>query len=181
MTIRLATPEDAGAIAEIYAPYVTGSAVSFETEPPDAAMVRERMAAGDGLYPWLVFEEPDGTIAGYAYATQFRARRAYRFTVEATVYVRGDRHGRGIGARLYETLFALLTDQGFTQAIVAITLPNDPSIKLHRAQGFTEAGVYRDVGHKLAEWRSVAIWQRPLAPPAANPAEPRPVHEAWRG
>lgn len=174
MTIRFATPDDAAAIAEIYAPYVTGSAVSFETEPPDEATVRARMETGDGLYPWLVCCDPDETVSGYAYATQFRARRAYRFTVEATVYVREGRHGRGIGAQLYEKLFALLTAQGFTQVIVAITLPNEPSIKLHRAQGFAEAGIYRDVGYKFGEWRSVAIWQRPLASSGADPVEPRP-------
>lgn len=178
MTIRLATPDDAAAIAEIYAPYVTGTAVSFETDPPDAAAIRTRMGAGDGLYPWLVCCEADGAIAGYAYATQFRPRPAYRFTVEATVYVREGRHGRGIGAGLYEKPFALLTRQGFTQAIAAITLPNEASIRLHRAQGFIEAGVYRDVGYKFGEWRSVAIWQRPLAPAADDSLEPNPIAAA---
>lgn len=175
MTIRFATAEDAAAIASIYAPYVTASAVSFETAAPDEAEMRARIAAGGDFFPWLVAGDHDGAVAGYAYASQFRARPAYRFAVETSVYVGAGRHRQGIGGRLYVALIDLLTRQGFTQAIAAITLPNDASVRLHEAFGFAPAGAYRDVGFKMGEWRTVGLWQRPLAPAAADPAEPRPI------
>ncbi len=173
MRIRLATADDAAAIASIYAPYVTGTAVSFETEAPDAAEMRSRIEAGGDLYPWLVACEADAVV-GSAYACAFRARRAYRFTVETTVYLAADARGRGIGRRLYESLIPMLEAQGFSQAIAAVTLPNEASVRLHEELGFAPAGVYREVGYKLGEWRSVGLWQRPLAPLSDRPEEPRP-------
>jgi GNAT superfamily N-acetyltransferase len=103
--IRAARADDAAAIASIYAPFVRDSAVSFEAEPPGAAAMLERMAEGDGLYPWLVAEE-DGTLAGYAYACAFRSRFAYRFAVETTVYLRQGCEGYGLGSALYRPLLA---------------------------------------------------------------------------
>lgn len=180
MTIRLATADDAAAIAAIYAPYVAESAVSFEMEPPGEEEVRGRILSGGGLYPWLVWDE-GGAIRGYAYAGQFRARRAYRFAVETSAYVTGGHHRHGIGTRLYDRLIETLTAQGFTQAIAAVTLPNDASVRLHEARGFTQAGLYRDVGYKFGAWRTVGLWQRPLAPLTHPAAEPRPVAAVWSG
>ena len=181
MNIRLATAADAAAIAEIYAPYVTGSTVSFEAEPPDAAEMAARIASGGALYPWFVCEAEDGAIAGYASASDFRARHAYRFTVEISVYVGQGSHGRGIGRRLYETLLPLLDAQGFTQAIAAVTLPNEASVALHERLGFVRAGTYERVGFKLGQWLSVGLWQRPLAPLQDDPPEPRPYAELLSG
>ena len=181
MRIRLATVDDAAAIASIYAPYVTGSAVSFETEPPDADEMRVRIEAGAGLYPWLAAVDDDDELLGYAYACAFRARRAYRFSVETTVYVAGRAQRRGVGGALYARLIPMLEAQGFVQAIAAITLPNDASIALHEAHGFRQAGVYREVGWKLGEWRSVGLWQRALAPLPDAPMEPKPVAEVGDG
>ena len=172
MRIRPATPEDAAAIAQIYAPYVTDSAVSFETEPPAADEIEARMKAGADLYPWLSAESEDGGIAGYAYAAPFRTRRAYRFAVETTVYLRAEAQGRGIGRLLYVPLLALLEGQGFTQAIAAIALPNDASVKLHERLGFRHAGTYGQVGFKLGRWWDVGLWQRALAPARDDPGEP---------
>ncbi len=177
MKVRLANPDDAPAIASIYAPYVTASAVSFETEAPDEAEMRARLEAGGRLYPWFVAGDADGTIAGFAYAGAFRARRAYRFAVETSVYVDGALQGQGIGRRLYTSLLPLLEAQGFTQAIAAITVPNAASVRLHEAFGFVPAGLYRDIGYKFGEWRSVGLWQLGLAPPAPQPDEPRPFPE----
>jgi len=174
MRPRAATPDDAAAIAEIYAPFVRGSAVSFETDPPDEAAVRARIEAGGGLYPWLVGEDEDETILGYAYAARFRDRPAYRFTVETSVYLRAGAAGRGLGRRLYEPLLAMLEAQGFTQAIAAITLPNDASVRLHERLGFVLAGTYRQVGWKLGAWHDVGLWQKALARAATPPADPRP-------
>jgi phosphinothricin acetyltransferase len=173
--LRAATENDAAAIAEIYRPYVTDTAVSFETEPPDAEAIRARMAGAGPLYPWFVALDPAGAILGYAYAAAFRTRPAYRFAVETTVYVRRDAHGRGIGRALYERLIDTLERQGFAQAIAAITLPNAASVGLHERLGFVAAGVYRSVGHKLGSWHDVGLWQRPLAEPQIPPTEPLPL------
>ena len=180
MRIRRAIADDAAAIAAIYAPYVEASVVSFETVAPDEAEMRERVAALGTLYPWLVGCDEDGAILGYAYGSAFRTRPAYRFTVETTVYVADGAHRRGIGTILYRRLLALLEAQGFTQAIGAITIPNEASIRLHESLGFTRAGTYESVGFKLGEWRSVGLWQRPLAPMAERPEEPRSVSSVWR-
>jgi len=176
--VRLAVAEDAAAIAAIYAPYVTQSAVSFEAEAPGVEEMRARIAAGGALYPWLVAEE-GGALLGYASASAFRARHAYRFTVETSVYVRDGGQRRGVGGALYSALLPLLGRQGFTQAIAALTLPNDASVKLHERHGFARAGAYENVGHKFGEWRSVGLWQRALAPLVADPAEPQPFALLW--
>ena len=174
--IRAATPADAGAIAAIYAPHVLVGTASFETEAPDAAGMAARMAAGDGLYPWLVAttgpEADDGVVA-YAYATRFRERPAYRFVVETTVYVADAAQRQGAGRLVYEALVDTLRAQGFTQAIGAVALPNEGSIALHEAVGFRRAGVYREVGYKHGQWIDVGYWQCVLHEPATPPVEPR--------
>jgi L-amino acid N-acyltransferase YncA len=177
--LRRAIAEDAGAIAAIYAPYVEGSVVSFETEAPDAAEMGRRIEALGDLYPWLAACDEGGALIGYAYGCAFRTRPAYRFSVETTVYVAEGAHRRGVGSLLYRELLGLLEAQGFTQAIGAITIPNEGSVKLHESLGFVRAGTYEKVGFKLDEWRSVGLWQRPLAPMAARPEEPRPVSAVW--
>lgn len=172
MKLRAATPDDAAAIADIYAPFVTGSAVSFEMEPPDAAAMRARIGAGGDLYPWLV-ADADGALLGYAYASPFRPRPAYRFTVETTIYLRPEACGRGLGPRLYAPLLSALEANGFTQAVAAITLPNEASVRLHERLGFALAGTYRQVGWKLGAWHDVGLWQRALAPVESPPGEPQ--------
>jgi phosphinothricin acetyltransferase len=171
MRIRAATPDDSAAISDIYAPYVSASAVSFEAEPPDRDEIAERISAGADLYPWLAAEE-DGAILGYAYGAAFRTRHAYRFTVETSVYLREAAQGRGVGRLLYLPLLDLLERQGFTQAIAAIALPNEASVTLHERLGFRHAGTYGQVGFKLGRWWDVGLWQRALAAPAAEPGEP---------
>lgn len=174
MRIRAATSDDAAAISSIYAPYVTGSSVSFEAEAPEPAEMRARMEAQAHLYPWLAAEE-DGKLLGYAYAAPFRTRFAYRFTVETTVYLREGAQGRGLGKAVYGPLLDLLERQGFTQAIAAIALPNAASVALHERLGFRHAGTYGRVGFKLGEWWDVGLWQRALAAAPAEPKEPLPL------
>jgi phosphinothricin acetyltransferase len=177
LTLRPATAGDAAAIAAIYAPYVEGSIVSFETEAPDAEAMRARIEAGGALYPWLAAVDETGAIAGYAYASAFRPRPAYRYTVETTVYVRDGLHRRGVGSLLYRPLLSILEAQGFTQAFGAITLPNPASVALHERLGFVRAGTYTKVGWKQGGWWDVGLWQRALAPPTVPPTEPRPWAE----
>jgi len=179
--IRAATEEDAAAIAAIYAPYVTGTIISFETEAPDADGMARRMAEGAGLFPWLVACGEDGALIGYAYACAFRSRPAYRFSVETTVYVADGAQRRGIGSLLYKALLPVLEAQGYAQAIAAITLPNAASVTLHERLGFRQVGIYEKVGFKFGEWRSVGLWQRELAPLSTRPEEPKPVSAIWAG
>jgi phosphinothricin acetyltransferase len=174
--IRLAEDKDAEAIAAIYAPHVTRGAASFEEEAPNAAEMRARMAKIAGQYPWLAAEE-DGRVLGYAYACQFRERRAYRWAVETTVYVADGAQRRGVGQLLYRALIDALRKQGFTQAIAAISLPNDASVKLHELVGFKRAGVYREIGWKHGRWVDVGLWQLQIADPPNPPHEPRPFAE----
>lgn len=181
MKIRAARPADAAAIAAIYAPYVTGSVVSFETEAPDTAEIARRMAGDAEQYPWLVACNEDDALLGYAYATAFRTRPAYRFTVETTVYVADDAQRRGVGSALYRTLLPVLEVQGYAQAIAAITLPNHASVMLHERFGFHQVGVYEKVGFKFREWRSVGLWQRALCPLSTRPGEPKPFSSVWAG
>ncbi len=180
IAIRAATPDDAAAIAAIYAPFVLSGTVSFETDAPDTRQMRTRMAASGGLYPWLVATNGDpegGGVLAYAYASQFRDRPAYRYVVETSIYVAGAVQGQGAGRLLYEALIDTLRVQGFTQAIGAIALPNDGSIRLHEAVGFRRAGVYREVGYKQGQWIDVGFWQCELNEPSVPPVEPRPFSE----
>jgi L-amino acid N-acyltransferase YncA len=175
IAIRAAMPEDAGAIAAIYAPHVLTGTVSFEIDPPDARAMRTRMGASEGLYPWIVATNGDATggVIGYAYATRFRDRPAYRYVCETSIYMADVAQGQGAGRLLYEALIDTLRAQGFVHALGAIALPNDASIRLHESVGFRRAGVYREVGFKHGRWIDVGIWQAELNEPSVPPAEPR--------
>ncbi len=176
IALRPARPDDAAAIAAIYAPYVITGTVSFETEAPDATAMGERMAASGGLYPWIVATngEADGdAVLAYAYATKFRERPAYRYVVETSVYVVGAVQGQGMGRLLYRALIDTLHAQGFVQAVSVISLPNDYSINLHEATGFRRQGVLRELGFKQGRWIDVGFWQCELNDATIPPAEPR--------
>jgi phosphinothricin acetyltransferase len=170
--IRVARAEDAEPIAAIYAPHVTRGVASFEEQAPTPDEMRARIEKLAGRFPWLVGEE-DGAVLGYAYADRFRDRTAYRWAVETTVYIAEGAQRRGVGRLLYARLLDILRTQGFTQAIAAISLPNDASVKLHELAGFRRAGVYRQVGWKLGRWVDVGLWQAELQAPGHPPAEPR--------
>ena len=178
--IRLAGDGDAAAIAAIYRPIVETTSISFETEAPDAAEMRRRIAETLPSYPWLVCDI-DGGVAGYAYATTHRVRAAYRWSVDTSVYIDGSRRRLGIGRGLYESLFAILAAQGYANAFAGIALPNPGSVGLHEAVGFEPLGVYRRVGFKFGEWRDVGWWQLALSAQAASPAEPLELDAVRRG
>lgn len=179
MRLRPARAGDADAIAHIYGPYVTDSAISFETEAPAPAEIARRIEAAGPLYPWIAATDAEDRLVGYAYATAYRVRSAYRFAVESSVYVDPDNQGRGAGSLLYDALLSSLERQGFVQAIAVIALPNAASIAFHERLGFVHAGTNRQVGYKLGRWHDIGLWQRPLAAPAEPPSEPRPYDSAW--
>src|SRR5215475_2710013 len=133
-TIRLATLDDAERIRYIYAPYCR-TPISFEEEPPSVDEMRSRMKKIDGEYPWFVCED-DGVLVGYAYGSRHRERAAYRWSVEATVYIDEHHHRRGIGRALYSVLFAVLPVQNFVGCYAGVTIPNPGSVGLHLAMGF---------------------------------------------
>lgn len=163
--IRPATFADIPAITAIYAPAVLHGTASFELEPPDDAEMRRRMdairAAG---YPYLV-SEMNGTVAGYAYVNTYRARPAYRFTVEDSVYVAPVAQGHGIGRLLLAELIAASEQRGYRQIIAVIGDSNQPaSIALHSAAGFTFSGTLHAVGFKFGRWLDSILMQRPIGP-----------------
>lgn len=171
LLIRPAREENAAAIAELYRPYVEQTRISFEEVAPEAAEIARRMS--NPLYPWLVAQE-GGLVLAFANSSAFRARHAYRWTVEVGIYVAPEAKRRGVGRALFGRLLDLLTAQGFVSAIGAIALPNEASIGLHEALGFVHTGTYAHVGFKLGEWADVGLWQKDLAARLQSPAEPRP-------
>ncbi|MDX6683147.1 MAG: hypothetical protein QOG94_3186 [Solirubrobacteraceae bacterium] len=174
-TLRHADPgRDAAACAAIYAPHVAGAATSFEEVAPDADAFRALIAATSDRYPWIVLEHGDRVI-GYAYASTHRARAAYRWSVEVSIYVDPAHQRAGAGRRLYEALVELLRRQRLRVALAGITMPNDASVGLHRALGFELVGVYRDVGWKAGAWRDVAWWQLRLAVGDDDESPPEPL------
>jgi L-amino acid N-acyltransferase YncA len=159
--VREASTQDGAACAELYAPYVIETAITFETEPPSAAQMGERIAAAARTHAWLVLEQ-DGRVAGWAYGGPFDSRAAYRWTCEVSVYIERSSRGRGGGRLLYEELLQRLAARGFRMAVARIALPNDASQALHRAVGFEPVGVYRNIGYKHGRWHDVALAQRSL-------------------
>jgi phosphinothricin acetyltransferase len=172
--MRVATSDDAEAITAIYGPIVTSTAISFELEAPSVVEMRARIERTLPWLPWLVSLDKLGLINGYVYASKHRERAAYQWSVDTAAYVREDCRGRGIGQRLYQTLFNELLTLGYFQAFAVITLPNPASIALHEALGFRHLGVHRDAGYKLGRWHDVGWWQKTLQQPVAEPPLPKP-------
>jgi phosphinothricin acetyltransferase len=162
--LRSCEAADIPAITAIYAPEVLHGTASFETDPPDLAeMSRRREALLAGNYPYLVAEAPGGMIAGYAYAGLYRVRLAYHATVENSVYVHSDMHGRGIGRALLEEVIVQSAARGYRQMVAVIgDSANAASIALHRASGFEMVGTLRSVGWKHGRWLDTVLMQRAL-------------------
>ncbi|GAB3149103.1 GNAT family N-acetyltransferase [Amycolatopsis stemonae] len=158
-TIEEATEADAERIAAVFAPYVTDSVVTFETLPPTADQWRAKIRESE--LPFLVLT--DGRILGYALATPWRPKPAYRHTVETTIYLAPEATGRGYGRRLLDELLKRCADAGARQAIaVVVDSGSDASRALHRSAGFTDAGVLRRVGFKHGRWLDTFLMQRDL-------------------
>jgi L-amino acid N-acyltransferase YncA len=170
--VRAADPQrDAHACATIYAPYVTDTAITFETDPPAAQEMTRRIAAAARTHAWLVLEDA-GRVVGYAYGGAFNRRAAYRWACEVSVYVELGRRRTGAGTALYGALLAHLARRGLRVAVAGMTLPNDASVGMHRAMGFEPVGTYRRIGFKHGVWHDVAWMQRFLADGDGAPGEP---------
>jgi phosphinothricin acetyltransferase len=161
-TIRAATLADAQAVAEIYNHYITKTVVTFEEEVLPSSAIAERIeGVWSASLPWLV-AEMGGQVAGYAYASKWHGRSAYRFSTEITVYLAPDRTGRGVGSRLYGRLFPILRERGIHAVMGGIALPNEASVALHEKFGLEKVAVFREVGFKFGRWIDVGYWQRTL-------------------
>jgi L-amino acid N-acyltransferase YncA len=160
--IRPVTTADKEAIAAIYNHYVERTVVTFEEEPVSAAEIARRVEeVASASLPWLIAEESGGVV-GYAYASKWRARFAYRFSAEITAYLAPGHLRRGIGSMLYDELFPLLRARGVHAVVGAIALPNDASVALHEKFGLEKVAHFREVGFKLGRWIDVGYWQRTL-------------------
>ncbi|HEU4619536.1 MAG TPA: arsinothricin resistance N-acetyltransferase ArsN1 family B [Gammaproteobacteria bacterium] len=168
-TIRHAVAADAAEIAAIYNYYVETTVVTFEEKPVSDAEIAGRIEEVQRRFRWLVHES-DGRIDGYAYASLWRPRSAYRYSVETTVYVRHGCTGRGVGTALYRRLIDELRALPVHTVIGGIALPNDASVALHEKLGFEKIGRFREVGWKLGRWVDVGYWElildRGRPPPA---------------
>lgn len=160
--IRNAAAGDAEALCDIYNHYVQRTVITFEEEPVSAAEMAERIRTVTARFPWLVYEQ-HGKVVGFAYASQWKERTAFRRTVEGSVYVSHSAAGRGIGTRLYEALISRLRGQGVHSVIGGIALPNPQSVKLHEKLGFEKAGHFADAGWKFEQWIDLGYWQLTLS------------------
>lgn len=159
VAIREATTQDAAAIAAIYRPYVLTSAATMELDPPDEVEMIRRVEAVRQLgLPFLVAEEA-GEVVGYGYVTSFRPRPGYRFTVENTVYLRGDRTGCGLGRRLLGEVMQVCRKAGYRQMVAVIGGDNPSSVAMHRTLGFVLAGVLRGAGWKFDQPQDITLMQ----------------------
>lgn len=178
-TIRMAQPADARGVAEIYAPVVAGTPISFETEVPTAREMERRIASVLTFAPWLVCADGE-RVLGYAYASRHRERAAYRWCVDVSVYVRDGCRRSGMGRALYTSLFELLRLQGFYAAHAGATLPNAASVGLHESLGFRPVGVYPRVGFKMGAWHDVGWWQLELRERSGEPGPTSSVEALQR-
>src|SRR5262245_44412502 len=170
VTVRPAVRADIPAVARIYAHAVEHGTATFELTAPDEAEMARRFneLAAQG-FPYLVAAIEE-IVVGYAYAGPYRARPAYRFTVENSVYVAHDSHRRGVGKALLEALIEACTEKGFRLMVAVIGDSNQAaSIGLHEAAGFKHAGVFENIGYKFDRWLDTVLMQRALGPGADKP------------
>jgi L-amino acid N-acyltransferase YncA len=172
---RLATTADAARCRAIYAPAITDQSTSFETTVPSEDEMARRIAAVLERTPWLVWDDPERGVLGYAYAGRHREREAYGWTAETTVYLDPAATGRGIGRALYGALLRVLEIQGFRLAVAGTTLPNDASVALHRAAGFREVGVFHGIGWKFGAGHDVAWFERRIGDTDGASGQPPPI------
>lgn len=159
--IRPAQVSDSAAMAEIYNDYVRNTTISFETEAISAQQMQQRLEQNPHL-PWLLACDGQGNILGYAYASPWKPRQAYRYSVETSVYLARTAHGRGLGSLLYTHLLQELKAIGMHSAIAGIAQPNPASVALHEKMGFRRVASFAEVGFKFGTWIDVGYWQKML-------------------
>ncbi|MCE0493131.1 GNAT family N-acetyltransferase [Vibrio salinus] len=162
MLIRKINDSDIDTIVKIYNHYIENTVFTFEEDPITSDIISKRVKKLEKAdLPWLVVES-EGEVKGYAYASPWHTRSAYRYTVEPTIYLSPDTHGKGLGRSLYTTLIELLKEQGIKNIISVITKPNPASVKLHESLGFRQVGEFSNIGFKFNRDISVGYWQLAL-------------------
>ena len=157
--IRPVAQGDGAALADIYNHYIANTLITFEEQPLDASDMTGRIdEVAAAALPWLVAER-QGRIVGYAHASRWKGRCAYRFTVESTVYLDPVAVGQGVGSQLYRALLDRLRDRAIHVAIAGIALPNPASVALHERFGVRKVGHFQEVGFKFDRWIDVGYWQ----------------------
>jgi L-amino acid N-acyltransferase YncA len=168
IVIRPGRPGDAQALADIYNVYVRGALSTFEETPVSAETMAGRMKDSlDAGLPWLV-AEAGGRPLGYSYAGVWKARSAYRYVAETSIYLDEAARGRKLGKRLYGALIDVLRAKNLHQLIAGIAVPNDASVALHESFGYRKTAHFEQIGYKLGRWLDVTYWQLTL--PGAKPA-----------
>lgn len=158
MDVRPCESRDVEAICDIYNYYIENTVITFDETPLQTCDMAARISAYTELYPWLVCCEA-GTVVGYAYASKWKERTAYRNTAEVTVYIRQGQSRMGYGQALYAALLPQLADVGCHVALSCIALPNEPSVGLHERFGFKKIAHFTEVGRKFERWIDVGYWQ----------------------
>jgi L-amino acid N-acyltransferase YncA len=166
--IRLVKEQDAPQILEVYAPYVKETIITFDYEVPTLEEMTEKIRSISPLYPWLACIINDKLI-GYAYGSRHRAKAAYEWSPESTIYLSNEAQGKGVGRLLYETLLELLRIQGYATVFAGVGMPNEKSVGLHRAIGFKEIGDFRNIGYKSGRWVDVKWFQHDVATEVVTP------------
>lgn len=156
--IRKVKIEDARRLAEIYNHYVLYGNATFAEEALSVSEMTDKIQEVTQNYPWFVYEE-DGEILGYAYASQWRPKSAYRYSVESTIYLDKNALGKGIGKQIYSYLMTTLRAANYHTVIGVIAIPNDGSVALHEALGFEQVAMFKEIGKKFGEWQDVGYWQ----------------------
>lgn len=177
MSIRQATVQDVSKILEIYAPYVENTAISFEYTVPSLEAFTQRFLGITAEFPWLVWEE-NGIVMGYAYGSRPFERAAYGWNAEASIYLRQEAQGRGIGRKLYDALEKLLKAQGYKKVYAIITTANEASVAFHKAVGYRHTATFPNCGYKFGTWygtiwmeKELNTWNHPPCQPTPAPTE----------
>ncbi len=181
MQIRRMTKDDAEPIAAVLNAAIGSSIAHFGTVPTTAGEVLEDWYKAGEIYPWLVASDDDGAFMGFAKASAWKTRTAYKWTTETGIYINAGSQGMGVGKALYTKLFELLTLQGYRIIVTGVSLPNDASVALHESMGMQLVGDLDPAGYKLGQWIPVRIYQKHLGElsPGTVPGHIRAVSSVW--
>lgn len=158
MIIRAVREEDFQGIARIYNYYVHHTVVTFDEEPVAVPYMQHKAEAILPNYPYLVLENAEGALVGYAYGSPFRAKPAYRYTTETTIYFDPTATRKGYGTALYAALLNALRGKGYKTALGVLGLPNEASVRLHEKLGFIKTGHIKNAGRKFEQWVDTGYW-----------------------
>lgn len=172
--IRLVNPSDSFQCIDIYRPYVESTAITFDYDVPTEEEYKHKIEENASEYPWLVCSFKDRVIA-YAYASKLRVKAAYKWTVESTIYVNRDFHGKGVARLLYTSLFEILRELGYLNIYAGVALPNIKSESFHRSLGFYDVGTYKNIGYKFGKWHDVLWLQLHLDKHTIDPPMPKSI------